>query len=50
MYRLEALCDALPNKEKCIEFIQTNTEKVINMILNDISEESICTEIGYCNF
>lgn len=48
MYRLESLCDALPNKDKCVDFIETYTEKIINMVLNDISEESICAEIGYC--
>ncbi|VVC25407.1 Hypothetical protein CINCED_3A004152 [Cinara cedri] len=48
MYRLESLCDPLPNKAKCIDFVESNAEKMMNTLINDIKEESICAEIGYC--
>lgn len=48
MYRLESLCDPLPSKAKCIDFVEANTAKIINTLLNDVKEETICAEIGYC--
>lgn len=49
-YRLEALCDILPMdpKAKCVNFVDTYSNKVINTIIDDVKEESVCAEIGYC--
>ncbi|KAF0763241.1 prosaposin isoform X1 [Aphis craccivora] len=47
-YRLESLCDVLPNKDKCINFVEQYTEKLLNTLIDDVKEQSICAEIGYC--
>lgn len=49
-FRLEGLCDALPNKTKCVDFIETYTEKLVNTVIDNINEKSVCAEIGYCQF
>jgi hypothetical protein len=45
---LEALCDPLPDKDKCINLVEEYSNKIINTILDDIKDESVCAEIGYC--
>lgn len=49
-YRLEGLCTTLPppKKSKCVELVETYTDKFVNTVIDDINEESVCTEIGYC--
>ncbi|XP_008187613.1 uncharacterized protein LOC100169068 isoform X1 [Acyrthosiphon pisum] len=47
-YRLESLCDVLPNKDACVSFVEKYTEKFLNTFIDDIQEQSVCAEIGYC--
>ncbi|XP_015370577.1 PREDICTED: prosaposin-like isoform X1 [Diuraphis noxia] len=47
-YRLESLCDVLPIKDKCVNFVEKYTEKLLNTFIDDINEQSVCVEIGYC--
>jgi len=49
-YRLEGLCAALPppKKGKCVDLVAAYTDKFVNTVIDDIKEESVCMEIGYC--
>jgi len=45
---LESLFDPLPIKDKCVTFVETYTDKFMNTLIDDINEQSVCEEIGYC--
>uniref|UniRef100_A0A2H8TIU9 Sulfated glycoprotein 1 n=1 Tax=Melanaphis sacchari TaxID=742174 RepID=A0A2H8TIU9_9HEMI len=47
-YRLESLCDVLPNKDKCVDFVEQYSEKFLNTLIDDIKEQKVCAEMGYC--
>lgn len=49
-YRLEGLCAILPvsKKTKCVDLVEAYTDKFINTVIDDIKEENVCAEIGYC--
>lgn len=50
-HALETLCTKLPKnlKSQCDEFVQENTEKVIDMILADFTPQEVCTFLKLCH-